>query len=219
MEKQKKIIKRTFLALMTASVCMFMISCAKGKNQSEDNGPILNLLTFPNQLPMEEFPISYTNSVKGHDEKKTIYGSFLEGSIDTLYIEKTNKENVFQVVSSNPKIPTLTLEYTVSPALVNEGDLDGNGTTEVGILDTWHTSSCRLYKIYTLRNKKWYYIIPPLETSESVRASGVELAEPTGIKNKVRIRYADFTVPLSSCANSPMKDTIVTASFVPIKNK
>ena len=59
-------------------------------------------------------------------------------------------------------------------------------------------------------------MIAPLETSESVRASGMELAEPTDIKNKIRVRYADFKAPLSSCASSPVKDTIVTATFLSI---
>ncbi len=167
-------------------------------------------------IPEEEMSYTYMNSVKGHSENDMICGSFLEGRNDTLYVEKTQKEYTFNVVSSNQKIPALKLKNTICPSLVYEGDLDGNGTTEMGILDTWHTSSCRLYRIYTLKDNKWYYLFPPLETSESVRASGVELAEPSGERDKVRVRYADFEAPLSCCASSPIKDTIVTALFLPI---
>ena len=168
-------------------------------------------------LMPEEESLGYINSVKGHDEKQIIYDSFIEGRMDTLYIEEDNVEFTFNVVSSSPNIPVLKLENTICPSLVNEGDFDGNGTTEIGILDTWHTSSYRLYRIYTLKNDKWYYLLPPLVTSESVMASGVELAEPTGERDKVRVRYADFEAPLSSCASSPIKETIVVTSFLSIR--
>lgn len=218
-----KIVKNIFkwgcLALILISISMLM----KGRQAEESISDTEAFIYEPLNTPAEfaapvvvEEPVQYINSVKGHKEEKYIYGSFLKGREDTLYVEETNEEYMFKVVSSNPNIPVLKLKYTIGPSLVNEGDLDGNGTTEVGILDTWHTSSCRLYRIYTLKNNKWYYLVAPLETSESVRGSGVELAESTGIKNKVRVRYADFEAPLSSCASSPIKDTIVTVSFLPL---
>ena len=218
-----KIVKNIFkwgcLALILISISMLM----KGRQAEESISDTEAFIYEPLNTPAEfaapvvvEEPVQYINSVKGHKEEKYIYGSFLKGREDTLYVEETNEEYMFKVVSSNPNIPVLKLKYTIGPSLVNEGDLDGNATTEVGILDTWHTSSCRLYRIYTLKNNKWYYLVAPLETSESVRGSGVELAESTGIKNKVRVRYADFEAPLSSCASSPIKDTIVTVSFLPL---
>lgn len=173
----------------------------------EETTTSLNLVSTESDwkiIPDEE-AYSYINNVKGHKEEETIVGYFFRKSIDTLRIESSKEEYTFNVVSLNSNIPTLRLENTICPLLVNEGDLDGNGTTEVGILDTWNASSCRLYRIYTLKDNKWCYLIAPLETSESVRASGMELAEPTGIKNKIRVRYADFEAPLSSCASSPIK--------------
>lgn len=226
----KKIRGWWVLVLFWTSFMLIMICCFVVKLYSlisieepietfqEEPIVLVNPINFESEsyLIPEEESLGYINCVKGHNEEQTIYDSFIEGKTDTLYIEEDNVEFTFNVVSSNPNIPVLKLENTICPSLVNEGDLDGNGTTEIGILDTWHTSSCRLYRIYTLKNNKWYYLVPPLETSESVRASGVELAEPTGKRDKVRVRYADFEAPLSSCASSPIKDTIVVTSFLSI---
>lgn len=216
MKKINEKVKWRSFVLILAGMCLFMISCTKGKTKSVNDIPF-SATTSPEVLSVEEIPMQYINSVKGHKEEEIICGSFVEGSVDTLYVTETKDKYTFKVFSSNLNIPVLKLENTVCPSLVNEGDLDGNGTTEVGILDTWNTSSCRLYRIYTLQNNKWCYLVPPLETSESVRASGFELAEPTGIKNRIRLRYADFEAPLSSCSSSPIKDTIVIASFLSIE--
>ena len=160
---------------------------------------------------------SYINSVKGHDERESIYGNFTGYSNDSLYVKALDEENSFKIVSNNPKIPILILKNTIAPLLVNDGDLDGNGTTEIGILDTWSTSSCRLYRIYTLKANAWYYITPHLETSLNIRASGVELAEPSSVKGKIRVRYSDMEANLSSCTSAPLKDTIINAKIIPIE--
>ena len=111
----------------------------------------------------------------------------------------------------------LTLKNTIVLILVNEGNLDGNRTTKIGILDTWLTSNCKLYRIYTLKENVWYYIVPPLETSINVRTSGVELAEPSGTKGKIRVRHSDMETNLSSCNSAPLKDTIINAIIIPIE--
>lgn len=163
----------------------------------------------------------YNNSVKAHKEQDTIVGNFTKGKTDTLFIiqcsydsEEREKDNYHCIMySSNKLIPKLDLYYNIAPKLVNEGDLDGNGTTEVGILDTWYSSACRMYRIYTLHNNRWYYLIPPLYTAANLRASGLELAEPTNEKNKIRIRYCEENAPLSSCSSGPIVDTIVSVSL------
>ena len=96
---------------------------------------------------------------------------------------------------------------------MNEGDLDGNGTTEIGILlDTWgNNSSCRSYRIYTLHNNRWCYIVSPISAFWNLRSSGLELAEPTAEKNK---RYSSS----DSCNYATIVDTIVSASFIEIGN-
>lgn len=187
--------------------------------------------TLYREVPLNDLIPRYINSVKGHIEEDIIIGSFTGKGNDTLRVYQANhfyelgdenydeeeKKHHSYVYSSNSNIPQLDLCYNLFPSLVNEGDLDGNGTTEVGVLDTWMTSSCRMYRIYTLRNGRWVYLIEPIRTAENLRASGLELAEPTDIKGKVKIRYSDFNAPLSCCINAPIKDTIITVQNIPIE--
>lgn len=160
---------------------------------------------------------NFLNSVKGHEEKDIIVGNFTGNGIDTLTIQPLSKENTYIITGLNAQIPALKITNNICPALVFEGDLDGNGQDEFGILDTWMTSTCRMYRIYTLQDGKWKYLIPPIETSLNLRSSGLELAEPCSIKNKVRIRYSDLNAPLSSCANATIKDTIISVKCLPIE--
>lgn len=174
----------------------------------------------------------YDNSVKGHKEEKYVVGNFIKGKTDTLRVEWIDEyydgdiylffhpdptEYLWRIASSNPSIPPLYIEYNVDPKLVFEGDLDGNGTDEIGIVDTWVTSSCRAYRIYTLQNGKWMYLIDPLETAENLRNESLELALPCGIKNKVRVRYSDFNAERSSCASAPIIDTIIPVKPRPVE--
>lgn len=158
----------------------------------------------------------FLNSVKGHEEKDVIVGNFTGNRIDTLIIQAFNEENTYIVIGLNTQIPTLKITNSICPALVFEGDLDCNGQDEFGILDTWMTSTCRMYRIYTLQDGKWKYLIPPIETSLNLRSSGLELAEPCSIKNKVRIKYSDLNAPLSSCVDAAIKDTIISVKCLPI---
>lgn len=70
----------------------------------------------------------------------------------------------------------------------------------------------------TLKNGRWVYLIEPIETSENLRASGLELVEPSGIKGKVKIRFSDLNALLGSCASSSIKDTIITVNYLTIND-
>ena len=149
-------------------------ACTFQKKASNDNTDTFTSTTI---VEDNDDDLLYINSVKGHDERELIYGNFTGFSNDTLYVKALNEENSFNIVSNNLEIPILTLKNTIAPFLVNEGDLDGNGTTEIGILDTWLTSSCRLYRIYTLKENVWYYITPHLETSLNLLYLGGKINE------------------------------------------
>ena len=158
----------------------------------------------------------YINSVKGHNEQDTIIGNFTGNGIDTLYVERVvacncnvekgyNKEEHFAheiddelvkyyLTSTNPALGKVELfgYASLSPRLVNEGDLDGNGTCEVGYLPVWRLSQWRIYHLFTFIDGKWKYLIDPetevkdenggetlLETGYLLRGSGFEIATPS----------------------------------------
>ena len=53
---------------------------------------------------------------------------------------------------------------------------------------------------------------------ENLRTPGLELVESRGIKGKVKIRFSDLDGILGSCVSSPIQDTIVTVSYLSIKD-
>lgn len=186
----------------------------------------------------------YINSVKGHEEQDTIIGNFTGSGIDTLYVERVveckcdldkdyDKEEHFAhemddelvryyLTSTNPALGKVELfgYASLAPRLVNEGDLDGNGTCDVGYLPVWRLSQWRIYHLFTFKDGKWKYLIAPetkvkdenggeslFETGYLLRGSGYEIATPSGKKGLVRIKYQTQGV------NSLIKDTLVTPDY------
>lgn len=161
------------------------------------------------------------NSVLGHNEQDTITGNFTGKGIDTLYVSHDlNKENgdkwQFYAESPNKNIPKINLWgfREAFPKLVNEGDLDGNGTCEVGYLHTWMNSQWRTYRVFTLLNGKWYYLIKPdhdyMETSEHFRYSKKEILEPSEKTGWIKVNYE------TQGMGAMIKDTIVKPDYSPI---
>ena len=134
------------------------------------------------------------NTIDAHNEQDTMVGNFTGKGIDTLYVEmvenpKYNIQNddmeqmyIYYLSSNNKNIPKVELYGcdAASPKLVNEGDLDGNGTCEVGYIHTWTMSQWRYYRIFSLVKNEWRYHVEDdyLDTPEWFRHSGVEVAEP-----------------------------------------
>ena len=186
----------------------------------------------------------FINSAKGHEEKDTIIGNFTGYSIDTLYVKRVvdcrcsldknySQEKHFShelddemvkyyMTSTNPSLGQVELfgYATLSPRLVNEGDLDGNGTCDVGYLPVWRLSQWRTYYLFTFKDGKWNYLIAPdaelkdgndgdllFETGYLLRGSGYEVATPSDKKGLVRIKYQTQGVcPL-------IKDTLVAPDY------
>lgn len=169
-------------------------------------------------LALEElFDIRSIQTIDAHKEQDTIVGNFTGKGIDTLYVQEVLEDSTigyhgykYYMVSNNKHIPKIEL-YGIPaapPKLVNEGDLDGNGTCEVGYLHTWDCSQWRYYRIFTLRHGKWRYLIDGkyLDTAEWFRHSGIEVAEPGPRKGTILVHYGvDSTYAI--------KDTIVKPTF------
>jgi SanA protein len=168
------------------------------------------------------------NTVDAHNEQDTIIGNFTGTSIDTLYVDKVVGQNdekykltEFFLRSTNIKIPSIELYgyADVPPKLVNEGDLDGNGTSEVGYLHTWMNSQWRYYRILTLVNNEWRYLIDGdyLDTPEWFRHAGVEIAEPGKKKGTILIHhyYEGYDSNIDERVFE-IRDTIVSPTFTSI---
>ena len=160
------------------------------------------------------------NHVIGHDERDTIIGNFTGKGIDTLYVsyDRNLKDEYepFILLASNRRIPSIRLYGIIGdpPKLVNEGDLDGNGTSEVGYLHTWNMSQWRVYRVFTFINGQWRYLISPnheyMETGEFIRGRYIDLVESSKRKGWVKVNYQTQGV------NETIKDTIVKPDYSPI---
>lgn len=186
----------------------------------------------------ELFDVLYSNHViTGQKAAEEIVGKFDGVHLDTLYIERTcnynpdsrdsldmaanidgyNDAAQYFLCSRSGRLPKMELYgcNEMMPLMYKEGDLDGNGTDDVGYLHTWTTSQWRYYRILTFLNGKWCYMFgeeePYLSTSSSFRHSGYEIAKPAEQKGKVCIAYMlDGFEPV-------IKDTIVTPHFTQIE--
>ena len=215
----------TYLREYLARVKMFMDIFLKDEIEVLDEKIDLNEVIH--NYEFNEFMHSI-NTVDAHNEKDTIIGNFTGTSIDTLYVDKVVGHNdekykltEFFLRSTNIKIPSIEIYgyADVPPKLVNEGDLDGNGTSEVGYLHTWMNSQWRYYRILTLVNNEWRYLIDGdfLDTPEWFRHTGVEIAEPGKKKGTVLIHhyYEGYDSNIDERVFE-IRDTIVSPTFTSI---
>lgn len=213
----------TYLREYLARVKMFMDIFFKDEIEVLDEKIDLNEVIH--NYEFNEFMHSI-NTVDAHNEKDTIIGNFTGISIDTLYVDMVvghNDEKLteFFLRSTNIKIPSIELYgyADVPPKLVNEGDLDGNGTSEVGYLHTCMNSQWRYYRILTLVNNEWRYLIDGdfLDTPEWFRHTGVEIAEPGKKKGTVLIHhyYEGYDSNIDERVFE-IRDTIVSPTFTSI---
>lgn len=65
--------------------------------------------------------------------------------------------------SSNPHVEPYKLESCIDGLLVDEGDLDGDGRGDLGLLPGWFTSCWRGYYLLSWKNCSWRLLIDPMD--------------------------------------------------------
>ena len=139
------------------------------------------------------------NTVDAHNEQDTIIGNFTENGQDSLllFVTRLRKKQmdafIYNQTTREYLDSTLLESITPLPNLwIKATDLDGNGTCEFGYLPTWNNRQWRTYRIFTLVNYQWRYLVNGeyLDTPEWFRHTGVEIAEKGPHKGQVLIHYA-----------------------------
>lgn len=170
----------------------------------------------------------YINHVTGHEECDSIVGNFTGYGLDTIFVVSREIETVdklgftikYFAVSNNPQIPEIEIFgcLTSQPQIVYEGDVDGDGRDEWGYMHTWHSSQWRQYRIYNYdpENKKWRFLYYDnkasqfLDTSESLRNSGIDIVEKGPRPGLIKINYmTDEVAP-------ELRDTIIAPTYTSI---
>lgn len=206
--------------LVSFFLLIFLFACNGNKTskKEDEDPPWIKACIKENEWTWRSI-----QTIDAHDEQDAIVGNFTGKGIDILYVEKVVEDFGllsighgcrYYIASPNKNIPKIEINGTnfAPPKLVNEGDLDGNGTCEVGYLDTWDCSQWRYYSIFTLRNGEWRNLIDGdyLCNFELFRHSGFEVAEPGLAKGTVLVHYLNWDILE---AGEDMKDTIVKPTF------
>lgn len=128
----------------------------------------------------------YESYIKGYPKSDTLVGDFNgDGQQDTAWFTRSetfeyyfeNKACLGSFKFSDRKIRPLELGDCCGGTFKNEGDLDDNGTNEIGIMCSYPFSGCRDYYVYSYINNEWMIILEPIETSLSMREAGIVLVE------------------------------------------
>jgi hypothetical protein len=116
--------------------------------------------------------------------------------------EKQTEENFGECVGkcdcrlafSNSKLPPITVESCIGGGPVNEGDLDGDGADEIGLLPGWWHGCWRGYKVYTFKGAAWKFLVDPISTHCNQWDAGVDvIAKDPNRPGYVTIHYTDMS--------------------------
>jgi hypothetical protein len=144
----------------------------------------------------EEKRGEFQNYIKGYPKTDTLTGDFNgDGIIEQVWSEmdykrflecqgKGDKKSCQEIFRfSDNKIAPLFVDYCPMYTFKNEGDLNGDGKDEIGILPGWYASGCRQYQVYTFRKNKWIEVCEPIGNSYNMREAGIVLIEKDIVKN------------------------------------
>lgn len=133
--------------------------------------------------------------------RDTLIGNFDGVHIDTLIAEPIDTAIDrslwnWQIYGKNGTVDTLTLSQRFTARLIQEGDLDGNGTDEFGVRREAEAGTWDNYCVYTYDNGKWKYLIKPIWTYSdhfyTDLNKGADVVERTNQSGLVRVRFSDI---------------------------
>lgn len=118
-----------------------------------------------------------------------------------LVAPKTNDETydceggcVCHIRFSDASIPDIVLKNCIGGEPQILGDLDGNGTTEIGLVPEWWTSCWRSYYIYTFVNGKWTLFVDPITVHCNLfeEHEGPIIEKVANKKGYYKVYYSEF---------------------------
>lgn len=133
--------------------------------------------------------------------RDTIVGKFNGVDIDTLICEPidTIRERAYwdwQIYSKNNTVDNLMLTQRFMVKMIQEGDLDGNGTDEFGVRRESNAGTWDNYCVYTYDKGEWKYLIVPIWTYSdhfyTDLNNGDDIVERTNQSDLVRVRFSDI---------------------------
>lgn len=133
--------------------------------------------------------------------RDTIIGNFGGNDIDTLIAEPIDTTIdrslwTWRIYGKNNTVDTLILSQRFIVRLIQEGDLDGNGTDEFGVRREIEAGTWDNYCVYTYDNGEWKYLIEPIWTYSdhfyTDLNNGNDVVEKTNDSRNIRVRFSDI---------------------------
>jgi serine/threonine protein kinase len=141
-----------------------------------------------------------------------------DGKTDYMWLEKprlTSDGNdcVEQCISyirfDDTSIPSIEVIESIGGELANHGDLNNNGTDEIGLLPNWFTSCWRDYHVWTFKNGAWVNAVEPFPTHCNQWDNGIEPIEIDLRKSgNVIIRYSELNSDFDIVTKSKSIDVV-----------
>lgn len=133
--------------------------------------------------------------------RDTIIGNFEGNNIDTLIaepIDTTIDRSLWnwRIYGKNNTVDTMILSQRFDVRLIQEGDLDGNGTDEFGVRREAEAGTWDNYCVYTYDKGEWKYLIKPIWTYSAHfytdLNNGNDVVEGTNHPDLVRVQFSDI---------------------------
>ena len=180
--------KKLFFSVTLAVViiCLFQLY---SKNY---NDPTKKTLVENNKDSINiEIP-EFLNALNLSEMKLPVVGHFCSAnSFDTLDFDVKDDEEYlydFSLFARGDKKNALNITIASEIHVYYEGDLDGDGTQEIGIIPGYNTSACRNYLVYSFNNHKWKMLYS-VNSHLADRERGIDYIKRIG--DSVRILSAD----------------------------
>jgi hypothetical protein len=141
--------------------------------------------------------VSGTYDFNGDGKKESCYLLEPKKYDDEDHFMECQGECNCLIMFSDSNIPPIEVENCIGGNPHILGDLDGNGTCEIGIWPWWWTSCWHTFYIYTLENGEWKDFVEPFSVHcnllEALEESGEPIITPLkGQKGMFKIRYSYF---------------------------
>ena len=180
--------KNTRISIYTLLLLfLFLGSCQTNQNKK----PVQKKDSVENQEDHFGVP-PFLNSLNVPEMNLPVAGYFASANKqDTLDFDmKPSDEYLydFRLFLKSDTINTLAITIASDVRFYDEGDLDGDGVHEIGILPGYTTSACRNYLVYSFKNQKWELLFR-IDSHLADRERGIDYVKREG--NKIRILSAD----------------------------
>ena len=127
-----------------------------------------------------------------HVNLDTIVGNYTGLNTDTLICEAIDSCTV-RIKSLTVNVSPLQFDEVFGVFVVQEGDLDGDGTEEIGVRTEGSEGNWRDYNVYTIKAGAWNYLIPPIILHSSdfygTLSQGKDVVRPSKRKGYVDIKF------------------------------